>query len=40
MRFDSGMPTKVAVLGVIGLLLLSTHAEVLRLSAGRPPFRA
>ncbi|WP_136650453.1 glycosyltransferase [Paracoccus aeridis] len=40
MRSDSGMPTKVAVLGVIGLLLLSTHAEVLRLSAGRPPFRA
>ena len=28
------------VSAVIGLLLLSTHAEVLRLSAGRPPFRA
>lgn len=40
MRSDSGLPTKAAVVGVIGVLLLAQHAEVLRLSAGRPPFRA
>ncbi|MFD2239241.1 glycosyltransferase [Aureimonas populi] len=31
---------KMGVIGVIGVLMLAAHFEVLRLSAGRPPYRS
>lgn len=39
-RSDKGAWTKAGVVGVIGVLMLVSQFEILRLTAGRPPYRA
>lgn len=39
-RSDRDVLTKIGVIGILGVLMLTSQAEVLRLASGRPPYRS